>query len=266
MWTLLNLCPSIGDPREGRGYVANPPIFARRSEEVVACACGPPAVPACDAVPGLQRHAVASCGSYSVAHRAGLLPTELTGMCGWILLRSPHQGRGSPPAPATTKQRSGTIAVTSVLLSHAEGGSAKWRDPRTRGPQEGTGRPTSAEHHPPSVDNQRPVVERRPPPVDHNIRPAQRDPHEPHAPHAKRTPPNPKGNSAAVARAVEAGAQQPGHSPHTAKRRPISAERVGIAPLPHPPPPCNLPPQCRDGSPPAGGCDLIKKQTNANQR
>ena len=46
-------------------------------------------------------------GSYSVAHRAGLLPTELTGMWGWILLRSPHQGRGSPPAPAPTKQRPG---------------------------------------------------------------------------------------------------------------------------------------------------------------
>ena len=47
-------------------------------------------------------------GSYSVAHRAGLLPTELTGMWGWILLRSPHQGRGSPPAPAPRKQRPGT--------------------------------------------------------------------------------------------------------------------------------------------------------------
>ena len=34
-------------------------------------------------------------------------PTELTGMWGWILLRSPHQGRGSPPAPAPTKQRPG---------------------------------------------------------------------------------------------------------------------------------------------------------------
>ena len=44
-------------------------------------------------------------GSYSVAHRAGLLPTELTGMWGWILLRSPRQGRGSPPAPAPTEQR-----------------------------------------------------------------------------------------------------------------------------------------------------------------
>ena len=44
-------------------------------------------------------------GSYSVAHRAGLLPTELTGMWGWILLRSPHQGRGSPPGPTPTKQR-----------------------------------------------------------------------------------------------------------------------------------------------------------------
>ena len=37
----------------------------------------------------------------------GLLPTELTGMWGWILLRSSHQGRGSPPAPAPTKQRPG---------------------------------------------------------------------------------------------------------------------------------------------------------------
>ena len=40
-------------------------------------------------------------GSYSVAHRAGLLPTELTGMRGWILLRSAHQGRGSTPVPAS---------------------------------------------------------------------------------------------------------------------------------------------------------------------
>ena len=44
-------------------------------------------------------------GSYSVAHRAGPLPTELTGVWGWILLRPPDQGRGSPPAPAPTKQR-----------------------------------------------------------------------------------------------------------------------------------------------------------------
>ena len=46
------------------------------------------------------RSLVDGAGSYSVAHTAGLLPTELTGMWGWILLRSPHQGRGSPPAPA----------------------------------------------------------------------------------------------------------------------------------------------------------------------
>ena len=38
-------------------------------------------------------------GSYSAARRAGLLPTELTGMWGWILLRSPHRGRGSPQPP-----------------------------------------------------------------------------------------------------------------------------------------------------------------------
>ena len=44
-------------------------------------------------------------GSYSVSHRAGLLPTELTGMWGWILLRSPHLRKGSLPAPAPTKQR-----------------------------------------------------------------------------------------------------------------------------------------------------------------
>ena len=46
-------------------------------------------------------------GSYSVAHRAGLLPTELTGVWGWILLRSTPQGRGLPPAPAPTEQRPG---------------------------------------------------------------------------------------------------------------------------------------------------------------
>ena len=43
-------------------------------------------------------------GSYSVAHRAGLLPTEPTGMWGWILLRSPHRGRVSRPAPTPTKK------------------------------------------------------------------------------------------------------------------------------------------------------------------
>ena len=53
----------------------------------------------------LVKNVVDGAGSYSVAHRAGLLPTELTAMWGWILLRSPHQGRGSPPAPAPTKQR-----------------------------------------------------------------------------------------------------------------------------------------------------------------
>ena len=42
----------------------------------------------------LVRSLVDGAGSYSVAHRAGLLPTELTGMWGWILLRSPHRGRG----------------------------------------------------------------------------------------------------------------------------------------------------------------------------
>ena len=47
----------------------------------------------------LVRDLVDGAGSYSVAHRAGLLPTELTGMWGWILLRSPHQGRGVTPSP-----------------------------------------------------------------------------------------------------------------------------------------------------------------------
>ena len=45
--------------------------------------------------------------SYSVTHGAGLLPTELTGMWGWILLRPPHRGRGPAPAPASNKQRPG---------------------------------------------------------------------------------------------------------------------------------------------------------------
>ena len=44
-------------------------------------------------------------GSYSVAHRAGLLPTELTGMWGWILLSSPHQGRGVTPSPRPHKAK-----------------------------------------------------------------------------------------------------------------------------------------------------------------
>ena len=53
----------------------------------------------------LVRSLVDGAGSYSVAHGAGLLPTELTGMWGWFRLRSPHQGMGSPPAPTPTKQR-----------------------------------------------------------------------------------------------------------------------------------------------------------------
>ena len=57
-------------------------------------------------------------GSYSVAQRSGLLHTELTGMWGWILLRSPHQGRGAPPAPAPTKQRPGSAHRT----GHVQGG------------------------------------------------------------------------------------------------------------------------------------------------
>ena len=56
-------------------------------------------------------------GSYSVAHRAGLLPTELTGMWGWILRRSPHQGRGSPPAPAPTKQSPGHEVRVLLVIS-----------------------------------------------------------------------------------------------------------------------------------------------------
>ena len=55
----------------------------------------------------LLRTLVDGAGSYSFAHRAGLLPTELTGMWGWILLRSPHQGRRSPPARAPSRQRPG---------------------------------------------------------------------------------------------------------------------------------------------------------------
>ena len=52
-------------------------------------------------------------GSCSVAHRAGLLPTELTGMWGWILLRSLHQGRGHPQ-PSPTKQRPGHYLRESI--------------------------------------------------------------------------------------------------------------------------------------------------------
>ena len=63
------------------------------------------------------RTSVDGAGSYSVAIGARLLPTELTGMWGWILLRSPHRGRGSPPAPAPTKQRPGSAFVESSLCS-----------------------------------------------------------------------------------------------------------------------------------------------------
>ena len=47
----------------------------------------------------LVRSLVDGTGSYSVAHRPGLLPTELTGMWGWILLRSLTRARGHPQPP-----------------------------------------------------------------------------------------------------------------------------------------------------------------------
>ena len=55
-------------------------------------------------------------GSCSVAHRAGLLPTELTGMWGWILLRPLHQGRGHPqPPPPLSKGLATTFESQSAL-------------------------------------------------------------------------------------------------------------------------------------------------------
>ena len=65
---------------------------------------------------------MAGAGSYSVAHRAGLLPTELTGMWGWILLRSPHRGRGSLPAPAPTKQRPVRDSAAALRCVSSPGG------------------------------------------------------------------------------------------------------------------------------------------------
>ena len=73
----------------------------------------------------LVQSLVDGAGSYSVAHRAGLLPTELTGMWGWILLRSPHQGRGSPPGHAPTKQRpvgGGGAKIRDAARGRAGGG------------------------------------------------------------------------------------------------------------------------------------------------
>ena len=66
----------------------------------------------------LLRSLVDGAGSYSVPHRAGLLPTELTGMWGWILLRSLHVGSGSPPAPAPTKQRPAHNSVPPCQALH----------------------------------------------------------------------------------------------------------------------------------------------------
>ena len=69
----------------------------------------------------LVRSLVDGTGSYSVAHTVGLLPTELIGMWGWILLRSSHQGRGSPPAPAPTKQRPAEyMRCLAVRMNHPQ--------------------------------------------------------------------------------------------------------------------------------------------------
>ena len=64
-------------------------------------------------------------GSYSVAHRAGLLPTELTGMWGWILLRSPHRGRGvtPPPPPPLSEGLKGTAVPTAFPYAAPESSS-----------------------------------------------------------------------------------------------------------------------------------------------
>ena len=71
--------------------------------------------------------------SYSVAHWAGLHPTELTGMWGWILLRSAHRGRGSPPAPAPTKQRPVAAVAGRALVLPRAGAAAGWSGARASG-------------------------------------------------------------------------------------------------------------------------------------
>ena len=50
-------------------------------------------------------------GSYSVAHRAGLLPTEFPDWHVMDLTEIPSPGQGSAPAPAPTKQRPGFHCV-----------------------------------------------------------------------------------------------------------------------------------------------------------
>ena len=64
-------------------------------------------------------------GSYSVAHSAGLLPTELTGMWGWILLRSPHQGKRSPPPPPSLSN--GLLVSPCPLMGVFWASHASWQ-------------------------------------------------------------------------------------------------------------------------------------------
>ena len=78
----------------------------------------------------LVRSLVDGAGSYSVAHRAGLLPTELTGMWGWILLRSPREGRGVTPSPRPHEAkawsvRAHTRAYERVLIVPPPKGGAR---------------------------------------------------------------------------------------------------------------------------------------------
>ena len=71
----------------------------------------------------LVKSLVDGAGSHSVAHRAGLLPTELTGMWGWILLRSRHQSRGHPqPPPPLSKGLAACLDARRTERACAHGG------------------------------------------------------------------------------------------------------------------------------------------------
>ena len=97
-------------------------------------------------------------GSYSVAHLVGLFPTELTSMWGWILLRSPHQGRGGQGGflVRSLVDGAGSYSVAHLVGLFPTELTGMWGWILLRSPHQGRGPPTA-----PAPTKQRPGLNTR---------------------------------------------------------------------------------------------------------